>query len=242
VSTILNALKKLEQEQEQEGHRYGAQRHGADLNTRQVFNRAVRFAWIKSVGIRWGVIGAVALLVTLGFVYFQINRQENGKESAREQEVTSIQQPPAENRTINASVPDDSSSDTMPPSEISSKETPELASSEPPKRSEAEPLQPSFDPDQNAEPVSREDREPAVSPIPAETFDRYPGAQPLTDGRLKVQAIAWSPDPEDRVAVVNNRIVHKGDAVDGFIVLAVESERLVVRAEGKVWVVFFGQP
>ncbi|MEJ2038945.1 MAG: hypothetical protein P8X55_08430 [Desulfosarcinaceae bacterium] len=63
----------------------------------------------------------------------------------------------------------------------------------------------------------------------------------MIDGRLKVQAIAWSPVAEECMAVVNDRIVHQGDAVDGFSVLAVEADQLVVRSGGWLWAVAFGE-
>jgi hypothetical protein len=49
----------------------------------------------------------------------------------------------------------------------------------------------------------------------------YADAQRLSDGRLKVQAIAWAPEPKDRMAVVNNHIVREGGALEGFSVVAI---------------------
>ncbi|MEJ2038944.1 MAG: hypothetical protein P8X55_08425 [Desulfosarcinaceae bacterium] len=65
MSTILKALKKLEQE----GKHTGPQHAGADLNTRQVFHKAVRFAWIKRVGLRWLLI-CIGLSAGAAGLYF----------------------------------------------------------------------------------------------------------------------------------------------------------------------------
>lgn len=71
----------------------------------------------------------------------------------------------------------------------------------------------------------------------------YDNTLSLTDGRLKVQAIAWSAEPEDRMAVMNSRVVHEGDSVDDFIVVAIRPDDVVVREKGKgMWKVIFGKP
>ena len=75
---------------------------------------------------------------------------------------------------------------------------------------------------------------------PAETV--YRDASPLTDGRLKIQALAWSPIAEDRMAVINTRIVHVGDKVDGFAVLAIGRDDVIVREKGEIYRLAFGRP
>lgn len=64
----------------------------------------------------------------------------------------------------------------------------------------------------------------------------------LTDGRLKVQAIAWAPDAQDRMAVVNTHIVHEGHTVEGFSVITIEEDAVVVREGGQLYRVPFGRP
>lgn len=75
------------------------------------------------------------------------------------------------------------------------------------------------------------------------TADTYENTPPLTDGRVKVQAIAWSPEVEDRMAVVNSRVVHEGDTLDDFFVVAIRPDDVVVREKEKgLWKVVFGRP
>ena len=74
------------------------------------------------------------------------------------------------------------------------------------------------------------------------TAPGYPNANLLTDGRLKVQALAWSPSIEDRMAVINTRIVHEGDKVEGFVVLAIGRDDVVVSEKGIAYRVVFGRP
>jgi hypothetical protein len=72
--------------------------------------------------------------------------------------------------------------------------------------------------------------------------DPHRNAPLLTDGRLKVQALAWSPVDEDRMAVINTRIVHEGDKVDDFVVLAIRADDVVVMEKGVVYRAVFGRP
>lgn len=70
----------------------------------------------------------------------------------------------------------------------------------------------------------------------------FRNAKLLADGRLKVQAIAWSPVAQDRMAVMNNHIVHEGETVDGFSIVAIGQDDVVVKEKGQLWRVKFGRP
>lgn len=68
------------------------------------------------------------------------------------------------------------------------------------------------------------------------------GAARMTDGRLLVQAIVWSTLAEDRMAVVNNRIVHEGELLDGFSIVGIGKDAVYVREEnGRLLKVSFGE-
>lgn len=65
----------------------------------------------------------------------------------------------------------------------------------------------------------------------------------MADGRVKVHAIAWSTNPEKRSAVVNASIVHEQDTVDGFTVVSIDQEAVVLRDQEEVkWRVVIGRP
>ena len=73
--------------------------------------------------------------------------------------------------------------------------------------------------------------------------NEYANTPRLTDGRLKVHAIAWSAEAEERMAVVNSRVVHEGDSIDGFLIVAIRPEDVVVREkENGMFRVVFGHP
>lgn len=59
------------------------------------------------------------------------------------------------------------------------------------------------------------------------------------DTRLKLQAIAWSPDAEKRIAVINDRVVKEGDSIDGISVNHIDEDLVVVREEGLIWKIIF---
>lgn len=66
------------------------------------------------------------------------------------------------------------------------------------------------------------------------TYDR------IDDSRLKLQALAWSDDAARRIAVINGRIVHEGESVDGYQVIKIRQEDVVVNEGGKSWRLEFG--
>lgn len=76
-----------------------------------------------------------------------------------------------------------------------------------------------------------------VDPQPNRLFSQ---AARLTDGRLEVQAIVWSPVVEDRMAVINNQVIHQGNTVEGFSVVEIGQDQVLVKEGGQYYVVFFG--
>ena len=66
------------------------------------------------------------------------------------------------------------------------------------------------------------------------TYDRF------TDSKLKLQALAWSDDAVRRMAVINGRIVHEGESVDGYQVVKIREEDVILNQGGKSWRLEFG--
>ncbi len=65
-------------------------------------------------------------------------------------------------------------------------------------------------------------------------------AQPLEDSKLKLQAISWSEKPENRIAVINSNIVREGELIEGFRVIQIGQDDVLVRADAKEWKLVFG--
>ena len=64
--------------------------------------------------------------------------------------------------------------------------------------------------------------------------------QRLDDSKLKLQAIAWSKDAAQRLAVINGHIVREGESVDGFLVNQIRQEDVVVNDGSASWQLEFG--
>ncbi|MBI5063100.1 MAG: hypothetical protein HZB87_06475 [Desulfatitalea sp.] len=71
----------------------------------------------------------------------------------------------------------------------------------------------------------------------------YAGAERMTDGSLKVQAIVFAPVAEERMAVVNNTIVREGSAIESYTIVGIGEEDVFVReGQGRLLKVPFGKP
>jgi hypothetical protein len=81
---------------------------------------------------------------------------------------------------------------------------------------------------------TREDVEKSEQNIKAERFESIPVKQ-ANETRLEIQAIAWSSDPESRIAVVNSRIVREGGSVEGVFVTNIGKDEVIFRKEGEEW-------
>lgn len=92
-----------------------------------------------------------------------------------------------------------------------------------------------------ADPAMPTGSAPPGSPT-SEDDSTYANADRLMDNRLKIQAIAWSPVPDERMAVINSRIVREGGSVEGFSVIAIRSDDVIVKEKGQLYKVVFGSP
>lgn len=86
-----------------------------------------------------------------------------------------------------------------------------------------------------------------IEEIPAE-FTNYeksvikrfkPPSKVADESWLKLQAISWSNDPESRIAMINDRIVHEGGSVEDGVVTRIDKEYVVVHGKGEDWQVQF---
>lgn len=54
----------------------------------------------------------------------------------------------------------------------------------------------------------------------------------LDTPELVMQAVAWSENPAQRVAVIGNRVAREGDFVNGYVVVRINQDDVVVRKQG----------
>jgi len=80
---------------------------------------------------------------------------------------------------------------------------------------------------------------PAVPARPA-----LPAAEPapprLHDAEITLQAVAWSPDPERRMAVVNGQMVYAGSGIDDYTVVSIEENGVIVEKGGRRSLLTYG--
>ncbi len=81
---------------------------------------------------------------------------------------------------------------------------------------------------------NRKDVDKSKKNIKAERFESIPVKQ-ANETRLELQAIAWSSDPESRIAVINSRIVREGGSVEGVFVTNIGKDEIVFRKGGEEW-------
>lgn len=60
------------------------------------------------------------------------------------------------------------------------------------------------------------------------------------DDKLRLQALAWADDADRRMAVINGRIVHEGESVEGYQILKIREEDVIVNQGGTSWRLEFG--
>lgn len=57
----------------------------------------------------------------------------------------------------------------------------------------------------------------------------------LHDPAMKLQAITWSTKPQNRIAVINNRIMRQGDSVSGYRLVTINQDDVILSAAGERW-------
>jgi cytoskeletal protein RodZ len=282
MSTILKALKKLEQDKEPLGARDLSHTLATAASAKE--RSTGRFGSSQRL-LRVAVIGAVSIGAAGAAVYFYMQSRPTATQVPQSSESVQKPVPPPQasapiRRATNRSDSDTSQSKRLAPqakSALQRKRPPDpsprsptadaVAQAKPvlPKRIESrerfkqgQNLQKATPPD--AATASRAEVDAAGLPrtgpaSPAAPTGSVPPADPkseddtayanadrLMDNRLKIQAIAWSPVPDERMAVINSRIVREGSSVEGFSVVAIRSDDVIVREKGQLYRVPFGSP
>lgn len=93
----------------------------------------------------------------------------------------------------------------------------------------------------NSEKSVQSDTRPATAvPTKKSTSRVARSYKRLDDSKLKLQAIAWSKDAAQRLAVINGHIVREGESVEGFMVNQIRMENVVVNDGSTSWQLEFG--
>jgi general secretion pathway protein B len=62
----------------------------------------------------------------------------------------------------------------------------------------------------------------------------------LRDDAVKLQAVAWSSDPERRMAVINEQVVREGYTIEGYTIATIREESVIVRKGAESWELRYG--
>ena len=86
-------------------------------------------------------------------------------------------------------------------------------------------------------------RPPFESRTQKETLPPTPEANPspqnLADDSYTLQAIAWSKNPEERLAVINGLVLREGDGIEGITVSRIGTSEVIVQKGSKLWKLVF---
>lgn len=74
---------------------------------------------------------------------------------------------------------------------------------------------------------------PAAPPLPQE--DLYANAEVLPKDTLQLQAISWSDIPGDRITIITGQILREGQAIEGYGVIAIRPDDVILEKDGKRW-------
>jgi len=86
-------------------------------------------------------------------------------------------------------------------------------------------------------------RPPGAVPSPPQqgpTEKPEPILTRLRDDAVKLQAVAWSSDPERRMAVINEQVVREGYTIEGYTIATIREESVVVRKGAESWELRYG--
>ncbi|MFO7688140.1 MAG: hypothetical protein R6V60_18840 [Desulfobacterales bacterium] len=221
VSSILKALKKLEDDNPPKGRSVIWPSGRAPRRTIRRWD--ISSGW--SVLLLWGMLAVVLLISVGGLLLYLLS--------------------PAKH-------------DGMPAASVAQLVTKPIQESPPPEvAAELPPPPPAAPPPQAAPPPTRAVEKPAPPPavkkIPAETRRAAPPASaaepepdrsaatdlPVLTTDLKLQAISWAPLPGHRLAVINGNILREGAALEGYVIVGIYRDEVVVRKGSEQWKLVF---
>ena len=222
MSRILKALNQLDQANRGRAPQTQSvlnpnQEQGRDPST-HISGRTV--IWIRS---RWiWIVAAVSLLVGIDIVFFQLQLpfSTTGGKPASGQPVTT----PEGEYGLSAH------QGVGPPHAFSAR-----PSNQGLQQADVPPAKPRS----SAGTISSSSSETAVPQ--AVDLPPSPKADYLYDGRIKIQAIVWAPSRQDRMVVVNNHVAVEGDVVNGFSIVEIHRDGVLVKADGKLWTALLGR-
>jgi len=227
LSSILKALKKLENEHARSGDQIALpQKLGTKRNISRWEITSGRFSTLL-----WVVLAGVVITVVAGVIIYV--RQPAGPETVtaaapvtpartavkkiqRQTPLVSAREPVRVRKPNNRPTP---SSVPPVPSAGGASGPPVQTSAEKSKKRPPPPV-----------PVRRTAVKPKVSPEVN---------LPILSSELTLQAISWSVDPKSRIAVINSNVIREGGLVAGYSITRIDKNQVLVRKGADTWKLLF---
>ena len=217
MSTILKALKKLEHDlpDESDGHPGEPK-----STTRQAIGRrAKRFVrFRKSFWIFFGLITLAAAAWVIHISLFS---------DSRKSALTSVSEQPDQiiKKTASNRQPEQQKQISAPVKELLPDGPIQVGRSQKKRSKKKESRRAATTPKKTRSLTSTQPR------LPPKILDPKPvSVKPLEDSKLKLQAISWSENPDNRIAVINGSIMREGESIEGYRIIQIGPDDVVVRA------------
>ncbi len=81
---------------------------------------------------------------------------------------------------------------------------------------------------------------PGPAAPPPAPQDAYARAEVLPKDTLQLQAISWSDIPTERITIIAGQILREGQTIDGYSVIAIRPEDVILEKAGKWWKLVYG--
>ena len=225
MSSILKALKKLEDENPPKGR-------SVVWPSGPTPRRAIR-RWDITSGwssvLLWGLL-AVVVLISVGgiFLYLLSPSDRNAVPTA------SVGRPVA--KPILESRPPETVAKLPPPVPTPKEASPSTA----PPVEKAAPMPKAVPPPavKKVPSAPRKEKSP-VRAVEAEPDRAATADFPVLTTDLKLQAISWASAPGDRLAVINGNIMREGASLEGYSIVQIDRDEVVVRKGSEQWKLVF---
>lgn len=226
MSSILKALKKLEDENPPKGR-------SVVWPSGSVPRRAIR-RWDITSGwsavLLWGLL-AVVVLISVGgiFLYLLSPSDRNAVPTAsvgRPVAKPIIESPPETVAKLPQSPPVPTPKEASPPTAPPVGKAAPMPKAVPPPAVKKVPSAP------------RKEKSP-VRAVEAEPDRAATADLPVLTTDLKLQAISWASAPGDRLAVINGNIMREGASLEGYTIVQIDRDEVVVRKGSEQWKLVF---
>ncbi len=227
MSSILKALKKLEDENPPKGRSVVWSSGPAPRRTIRRWD--ITSGW--SAVLLWGLLGVVALISVGGIILYLLSPSDGDVVPT-----ASVVRPVA--KPIQASPPSETMAKppppppTLPPKEASPPAAPALEKALPVPKAAPPPAA------QKIPSAQRKEKPPARA-LEAEPDRSATADLPVLTTDLKLQAISWAPAPGDRLAVINGNIMREGTSLEGYSIVQIDRDEVVVRKGSEQWKLVF---